>query len=120
MSGFASLRVEWGEVTFLGQKFKDLIITPRSYREWDWTETHTSHARGTPVQDVAKLLTSKTRQLFVSSGFHQRLRLGDGVRQLCKQRNIALTYLNSDALVGALRQHQTARKGVVVLLHSTC
>ena len=78
MSGFASLRVELGEVTFQGQKFKDLIITPRSYREWDWAETRTSHSRGTPVQNQAKLLTSETRQLFVSSGFHQRLSLGAG------------------------------------------
>lgn len=112
--------VAWGEIEVenLGT-FKDVKLYPGGGREWDWSETGTSHSPGIQPADVAELIDNGATVVVLASGMEERLGVTDETLDLLRSRGIGVHVLETRAAVRTYNE-LAASVPVGALLHSTC
>lgn len=117
-------KLEWGEVTVQGEKFKDAIVFSKAI-EWDWRDFDLHHDPGYTesviaeirkfVDSLSEFSTTKPR-IFLSIGMQSCIQVPED----SKGSNGDLIFLQSEECVK--EYHSSIQKGEpsILFLHSTC
>jgi hypothetical protein len=112
--------IAWGRIeTEDGRAFKDAKLWPGGGREWDWTETGTSHVPGIQPADVQELLEHGAGVVVLSRGQQERLQVPAETREWLKQKGVEVLVLPTGE---AVDRYNELRESAPVggLFHSTC
>lgn len=113
--------LSWGRLEVEGHpaRFKDAKLFPGGAREWDWSETGTSHIPGIQPDDVFELLERGVTTVVLSTGMNERLRTAPETLQLLAEKGITALCLQTEE---AVRRYNELCKETLVgaLIHSTC
>jgi hypothetical protein len=113
-------RISWGRIEIEGGKsYKDAKLYPGGSREWDWTETGTSHEQGVQPGDVEEMLEMGATVVIIGKGMNDRLRVHPETLRMLEGRGIEVHTLQTEKaakLYNELREHED----VAGLFHSTC
>lgn len=113
-------RLEWGEVELEdGAVFKDVKLSPKGAREWNWKETGTSHNPGIQFVDVEELLDHGAEEVVLSRGVLGRLGVPKETIAELEARQIVVHIARTKKAV-ALYNQLVETKKVGALIHSTC
>ena len=115
------ISLSWGRIEVEGCEapYKDAKLFPGGSREWDWTETGTSHQPGIQPADVEELLDHGARVIVFGRGIHGRLGVCPETLELLEQRGAQVRVHQSEEAVRVY--NELAEKEVVgALVHSTC
>ena len=114
--------LSWGRLEVEGWEgqFKDVKLFPGGAREWDWSETGTSHEVGIQPADVEELLDQGATVVVLSRGFHERLRVRrETLRKLEESKVISYVERTGEA-VRLYNELSKEHDKVGALVHSTC
>ena len=111
--------LSWGRLEAGGRSFKDAKLYPGGGREWDWSETGTSHVPGIQPADVLELLDHGATSIVLSRGILGRLQVTPETLSLLEEKGIAVHVLRTKE---AVQRYNQLRKSEEVggLFHSTC
>jgi hypothetical protein len=114
------LEISWGhiEVEDLGAG-KDFKLYPGGGREWDWTETGTSHTPGIQSADVEELLAHGASTVVLSQGMDKRLQVDPATLEYLKQRSVAV-HVAETRQAAEIYNKLAEDVPVAGLFHSTC
>jgi hypothetical protein len=113
-------KISWGNlVTEDGKRFKDAKLFPGGAREWDWTETGTSHSPGIQFEDIRELIEHGATVVVLSQGMNGRLQVAPGTLDRLKQLGIDVHVLPSKEAVDLYNRLRES-EAVAALVHSTC
>lgn len=111
----------WGtlDVEGLGT-LRDAKLWPGGGREWDWSETGTSHEPGIQPADLDELLAHQPDVVVLSRGRQERLQTCPETLETLSQRSIDVERHETSVAIEVY--NSLARQGarVAALLHSTC
>jgi hypothetical protein len=113
-------RVSWGRIEVEGGKsYKDAKLYPGGSREWDWTETGTSHEAGVQPGDVEELLARGAAVVVIGRGMNGRLQVNPATVRMLEERGIEVHTLPTEK---AVTLYNKLRKQIDAagLFHSTC
>ena len=112
--------VAWGRIEVEGVgTFRDAMLFPGGAREWDWTETGTSHEPGIQPSDVAELLERGATTIVLSEGMLSRLRVCPQTLRLLAEHRIQ-THGLPIAQAVELYNRLCDGEHVAGLFHTTC
>ncbi len=110
----------WGRIVIEGDRvYKDVKLFPGGAREWDWTETGTSHSPGIQAADVEELLERGARVIILSKGRLNRLSVQPETLSFLEDRRVEVHVLSTDRAV-RLYNEMRREHPVGALIHSTC
>ena len=98
---------------------KDYKLYPGGGREWDWTETGTSHSPGIQPADVEELLAHGATVVVLSRGMDQQLQVDAGTLRCLAERSIEVHVVETREAVKIYNSLAESRP-VGGLFHSTC
>jgi hypothetical protein len=115
------IRVSWGRIEVEGHEkpFRDVKLYPGGGREWDWSETGTEHGPGIQPADVEELIGKGAKEVILSKGMHERLRVCPETLEWLKDRNIPTYVLQTEDAVRLYNKLRNDRS-VGGLFHTTC
>jgi len=113
--------LSWGrmEVEGIDKPFKDSKLYPGGGREWDWNETGTRHIPGIQPADVEELVEHGAKEVILSKGIYEQLRVCPETLQLLKEKNIVTYVLQTESAV-KLYNELIKDRSVGGLFHTTC
>ena len=110
----------WGRIVVEGDRvYKDVKLFPGGAREWDWTETGTSHSPGIQPADVEELLEHGACVIILSKGRFNRLLVQPETLAFLEAHRVEVHVLptaRAVSLYNKMRPHHP----VGALIHSTC
>lgn len=111
----------WGELQVDGEarSFKDAKLFPGGAREWDWSETGTSHDPGIQPADVEELVERGAATVILSRGVNERLRVRPETLEFLERRGVEAHVLQTEEAVERYND-LAGREPVGALIHSTC
>jgi hypothetical protein len=110
----------WGRIEVEGVgKFKDVKVFPGGAREWDWSETGTTHEPGVQPADVAELLDHGATTIVLSQGMLKHLQVCPQTLQWLKERGVKIHVLPTAQAVELYNRLREKEK-VAGLFHTTC
>lgn len=113
--------LSWGTVeTEGGERYKDAKLFPGGSREWDWTDTGTSHDPGIQVADVQELLDHDAQEIILGCGMNERLQVQDKTIEHLEGKGVAVHVLQTEEAVETYNQLAAEGRPVGMLVHSTC
>ena len=120
----ASPRIEdlsWGRVVVVGAPapYKDAKLFPGGSREWDWTETGTSHVPGVQPADLEELLDHGAEVVVLSRGQLRALRVPEETLDWLRGRGVE-AYVHGTREAVERYNDLAGRRPVGALIHSTC
>ena len=107
------------EVEGLGEG-KDFKLWPGGGREWDWSETGTSHSPGIQQSDVEELVEKGANIIVLTRGMLRRLRTRDETLDWLKQQKVQVERLETRLARDRYNELAAAGQPVGGLFHSTC
>lgn len=113
--------LSWGrvEVEGVAEPLRDAKLFPGGAREWDWTESGTSHSPGIQPADVVELVEAGSTTIVLATGVFGRLQVASDTLTLLRERNIQVETLRTKQAVE--RYNELAQSEPVgALIHSTC
>ncbi len=115
------IRISWGRIEVEGNEkpFRDVKLYPGGGREWDWSETGTEHVPGIQPADVEELIGKGAKEVILSKGMYERLRVCPETLELLKDRNIPTYVLQTEDAVRLYNKLRNDRS-VGGLFHTTC
>lgn len=114
--------LSWGMLEVEGRDgaYKDAKLYPGGSREWDWTETGTSHDPGVQPADVEELLAHGAEEVVLSTGMWRRLEVRPETLELLEERGVRCHVLQTEDAVERYDALRAAGVAVGALVHSTC
>jgi hypothetical protein len=113
--------IEWGKITLdNGKIFKDVMLAPDFYCEWDWKVNGTSHGKGIAIADIEVLLKKGIEALVLSRGYDLVLSIS---KETCTYALSNVTTVIIDKSDGAVEHYNrlvSQNVKVGALIHSTC
>ncbi|WP_238010090.1 Mth938-like domain-containing protein [Dactylosporangium sp. AC04546] len=114
------LASSWGKLHVEGLGVvKDLKAWPGGAREWDWSDTGTSHSPGIQFADVEELLDHGATVVVLSQGMEERLEVPDETVEALESRGVEVHVAPTPEAI-ALYNDLTGTAPVGGLFHSTC
>lgn len=114
------LDVSWGRMDVEGLGVgKDYKLYPGGGREWDWTETGTSHVPGIQPADVEELLSHGATTVVLSRGMDERLHVAAETLRYLRERSIEVHVVETREAVKVYND-LVDTVAVAGLFHSTC
>lgn len=112
--------LSWGRIEVgRSRSYKDVKLYPGGSREWDWTETGTTHVPGIQPADVQELLDHGATTIVLSKGIHERLQVRPETLQMLEEKGVEVYVLQTEK--AAERYNELQKKDRVGgLFHSTC
>jgi hypothetical protein len=110
----------WGLLRVGGATYKDAKLWPGGAREWNWTETGTSHLPGIAPADVDEVVDAGAAVVLLSTGRGGRLGVPDSTVDHLRRQGVDVEVLRTEEAIS--RYNDLAGRGVAVgaLIHSTC
>ncbi len=114
--------LSWGHLEVEGWdgQFKDAKLFPGGVREWDWSETGTSHEPGIQPADVEELLERGATVVVLSRGFDERLRVRRDTLRKLEERKVPVYVKRTEEAVRLYNELSKENDKVGALVHSTC
>jgi hypothetical protein len=114
--------LSWGclQVEGWDGQFKDAKLFPGGAREWDWSETGTSHEPGIQPADVEELLDRGATVVVLSQGFRERLQVCRETLRKLEERKVAVYVEQTGEAVRLYNELSKENEKVGALVHSTC
>jgi hypothetical protein len=114
--------LSWGRLEVEGWtgQFKDAKLFPGGAREWDWSETSTSHEPGIQPADVEELIDRGATVVVLSRGFHERLRVCRETLRKLEERKVPVHVERTGEAVRIYNELSKENEKVGALVHSTC
>jgi hypothetical protein len=114
--------LSWGRLEVEGRdgRFKDAKLFPGGAREWDWSETGTSHEPGLQPADVEELLDRGATVVVLSRGFHERLQVRRETLRELEERKVPVYVERTGEAVRLYNELSEKNEKVGALIHSTC
>ncbi|MDP8972009.1 MAG: Mth938-like domain-containing protein [Actinomycetota bacterium] len=114
--------LSWGRLQVEGWdgQFKDAKLFPGGAREWDWSETGTSHEPGIQPADVEELLDWGATVVVLSKGFQERLQVRRETLRKLEERNVPVYVERTGEAVRLYNELSEENEKVGALVHSTC
>ncbi len=113
-------RHSWGRLELDdGRGFRDAKLFPGGAREWDWSETGTSHSPGVQPADVAELVEQGASVVVLSGGRNRRLAVTPETLAWLKHKGVMVHVLETAAAI-ELYNDLGRDQAVGGLFHSTC
>jgi hypothetical protein len=115
-------QLSWGRLEVEGRdgQFKDTKLFPGGAREWDWSETGTSHEPGIQPADVEELLDRGATVVVLSTGFEERLRVRRETLRKLEERKVPVYVERTGEAVRLYNELSKKNEKVGALVHSTC
>ena len=115
-------QLSWGRLEVEGRdgQFKDAKLFPGGAREWDWSETGTSHEPGIQPTDVEELLDRGATVVVLSRGFDERLQVCGETLQKLEERKVPVYVEQTGEAVWLYNELSKKNEKVGALVHSTC
>jgi hypothetical protein len=115
-------QLSWGRLEVEGRdgQFKDAKLFPGGAREWDWSETGTSHELGIQPADVEELLDRGATVVVLSTGFEERLRVRRETLRKLEERKVPVYVERTGEAVRLYNELSKKNEKVGALVHSTC
>jgi hypothetical protein len=115
-------QLSWGRLEVEGRdgQFKDAKLFPGGAREWDWSETGTSHEPGIQPSDVEELLDRGATVVVLSRGFEERLRVRWETLRKLEERKVLVYVERTGEAVRIYNELSKKNEKVGALVHSTC
>jgi hypothetical protein len=115
-------QLSWGRLEVEGWdgQFKDAKLFPGGAREWDWSETGTSHEPGIQPADVEELLDRGATVVVLSRGFDERLRVRQETLRELEERKVPVYVEQTGEAVRLYNELSKKNEKVGALVHSTC
>ena len=98
---------------------KDMKLYPGGGREWDWTETGTSHSPGIQPADVQELVDRGATVVVLSRGMQERLEIDPGTVELLGKLGVRCHVAETSEAV-RIYNELAGTESVGGLFHSTC
>jgi hypothetical protein len=116
------IHLSWGCLEIEGRdgQFKDAKLFPGGAREWDWSETGTSHEPGIQPTDVEELLDRGASVVVLSRGFEERLRVRWETLRKLEERKVPVYVERTGEAVRLYNELSKKNEKVGALVHSTC
>ena len=113
---------EWGRLDIEGYDapFKDAKLYPGGAREWDWSETGTSHNPGIQPGDVEELLEAGATIVVLSKGVEEKLGTSAETIDMLATRGIEVHILQTERAIEKYNGLASEGLSVGALIHSTC
>lgn len=99
--------------------FKDAKVFPGGAREWDWSESETSHKPGIQPSDVEELLDHGATTIVLSQGMMSRLQACPETFPLLELQGLE-THVLATSVAVELYNRLRDRGPIGGLLHTTC
>jgi hypothetical protein len=114
--------LSWGclQVEGWDGQFKDAKLFPGGAREWDWSETGTSHEPGIQPADVEELLDRGATVVVLSKGFRERLQVCRETLRKLEARKVPVYVEQTGEAVRLYNELSKENEKVGALVHSTC
>ena len=114
--------LSWGRLQVEGWdgQFKDAKLFPGGAREWDWSETGTSHEPGIQPADVEELLDRGAAVVVLSKGFRERLQVCRETLRKLEARKVPVYVEQTGEAVRLYNELSKENEKVGALVHSTC
>ena len=114
--------LSWGRLQVEGwdDQFKDAKLFPGGAREWDWSETGTSHEPGIQPADVEELLDRGATVVVLSQGFRERLQVCRETLRKLEERKVPVYVEQTGEAVRLYNELSKENQKVGALVHSTC
>ena len=114
--------LSWGclQVEGWDGQFKDAKLFPGGAREWDWSETGTSHDPGIQPADVEELLDRGATVVVLSQGFRERLQVCRETLRKLEERKVPVYVEQTGEAVRLYNELSKENEKVGALVHSTC
>ena len=114
--------LSWGclQVEGWDGQFKDAKLFPGGAREWDWSETGTSHEPGIQPADVEELLDRGATVVVLSQGFRERLQVCRETLRKLEERKVPVYVEQTGEAVRLYNELSKENEKVGALVHSTC
>jgi hypothetical protein len=114
--------LSWGRLQVEGWdgQFKDAKLFPGGAREWDWSETGTSHEPGIQPADVEELLDRGATVVVLSQGFRERLQVCRETLRKLEERKVPVYVEQTGEAVRLYNELSKENEKVGALVHSTC
>ncbi len=114
--------LSWGRLEVEGRdsQFKDAKLFPGGAREWDWSETGTSHEPGIQPADLEELLDQGATVVVLSRGFHERLQVCWKTLRKLEERKVPVYVERTGEAVRLYNELSKKNEKVGALVHSTC
>ena len=114
--------LSWGHLELEDRdgQFKDAKLFPGGAREWDWSETGTSHEPGIQPADVEELLNRGVTLVVLSKGFHERLLVCRETLRKLEERKVSVYVKQTEEAVRLYNELSKENEKVGALVHSTC
>ena len=114
--------LSWGRLQVEGWdgQFKDAKLFPGGAREWDWSETGTSHEPGIQPADVEELLDRGATVVVLSKGFQERLQVCRETLRKLEERKVPVYVERTGEAVRLYNELRKEDEKVGALVHSTC
>lgn len=114
--------LSWGRLEVEGRdgQLKDAKLFPGGAREWDWSETGTSHESGIQPADVEELLDRGATVVVLSKGFHERLRVRRETLRKLEERKVPVYVERIGEAVRLYNELSEKNEKAGALIHSTC
>jgi hypothetical protein len=115
-------QLSWGRLEVEGRdgQFKDAKLFPGGAREWDWSETGTSHDPGIQPADIEELLDRGATVVVLSRGFEERLRVCRETLRKLEERKVPVYVERTGEAVRLYNELSKKNEKVGALVHSTC
>jgi hypothetical protein len=115
-------QLSWGRLEVEGRdgQFKDAKLFPGGAREWDWSETGTSHDPGIQPADIEELLDRGATVVVLSRGFEERLRVCRETLRKLEERKVPVYVERTGEAVRLYNELSRKNEKVGALVHSTC
>lgn len=115
-------QLSWGRLEVEGRdgQFKDAKLFPGGAREWDWSETSTSHEPGIQPADVEELLDRGATVVVLSRGFEERLRVRRETLRKLEEKKVPVYVERTGEAVRLYNELSKKNEKVGALVHSTC
>jgi hypothetical protein len=115
-------QLSWGRLEVEGRdgQFKDAKLFPGGAREWDWSETGTSHEPGIQPADVEELLDRGATVVVLSRGFEERLQVRRETLRKLEERKVHVYVERTGEAVRLYNELSKKNEKVGALVHSTC
>lgn len=113
-------QLSWGHLKVEeGKTYKDAKLWPGGSREWDWTETGTSHTPGIQREDLEEILEHGAKTVILSRGMNRRLQVQQRTLAWLRNQGIRTHVLQTEEAVEKYNQLADTDP-VGALIHSTC
>ena len=100
--------------------YKDAKLWPGGSRQWDWSETGTSHVPGIQTADVKELVDKGADVVVLSKGMNRRLQIQSDTLEWLDDRGVETEVLETSEAVERYNELADEGEDVGALIHSTC